>query len=201
VHLPKEQVLELAQGLHRRGTLLILDEAFSDFLGEGRSLASLVATLPNLLVLRSLTKFFAIPGLRLGYAIGPPRLLGRLQSARDPWSVNCLAQQAGIVVLEDTGYREKTRAFIARERAFLLGALGRLSGLKPFPSAANFLLVKAEEGPEVRELQDLLGRMGILIRNGDGFRYLGPRFFRVAVRTRRENRWLIEALAQVLGRS
>jgi len=199
VQVPQEELKDLAQLLQKRRILLILDEAFSDFRGRGQSLASAAPGLSNLLVLRSLTKFFAVPGLRLGYAIGPPRLLARLQAAKDPWSVNLLAQRAGISCVLDETYQQRSREVIAKESDSLFQALGKLPGLKLFPSAANFLLLKVERGPEVKELQELLGRKGILIRNREGFRFLGPRFFRVAVRAHPENERLIQALRQALG--
>ena len=179
--------------------LVVIDEAFMDFLPpqQQQSLISLVADYPNLVILRSLTKFYSLPGLRIGYAIAHPDRLRRWQSWRDPWSVNILAAQAAAAVLEDRHFQQQTWDWLIPAREQLQQGLASLPGLKPYPSAANFLLVQtAISSSRLQTL--LLKQEQILIRDCLSFPELGDRYFRVAVRTQGENQRLIQALADVV---
>lgn len=177
----------------RSKTFLVLDEAFMDFCEEG-SAKKLVTQGERAVILRSMTKFFAMPGLRLGYAMGPEPLIAALSALRDPWSVNTLAQAAGIASLGDAAYIAETRRFIGEEREHLFAALGAIPGLKPYPSAANYILAEVGTGQAVSELQTRLIRERILIRDCANFHGLDNRFFRAAVRTAGENERLLRAL-------
>ncbi len=190
-----ERVLDMAQG---SGTFLVIDEAFIDFCEENSSVRMIVRS-ANSMVMRSMTKFYALPGLRLGYAVASERVIGRLERLRAPWSVNTLAQVAGLVSLADSGYRAHTLRLVAAERDFLLGALAQVSGLVPHPSAANYLLVEATAAPPAGELRQRLVADRLIIRECGNFTGLDDRFFRVAVRLRDENERLVRALAAICG--
>lgn len=180
--------------------LVIVDEAFMDFLrpSEQESVVEWVEQYPNLVVVRSLTKFYSLPGLRLGYAIAHPDRLQRWQHWRDPWSVNTLAAAVGEVVLQDTAFQQQTWDWLIPARAQLFQAVGQRPGLHPLLGTANFLLVQAEAS--VTHLQaELLRRHQILIRDCLSFAELGDRYFRVAVRSEVENQQLIAGLVDVLG--
>jgi len=180
--------------------LVVVDEAFMDFLppSERESLIDTVEEFPNLVILRSLTKFYSLPGLRMGCAIGHPDILRRWQLQRDPWPVNTLAAAATAAVLRDTVFEQKTWDWLPVARQELFEGLASLPGLRPFPGAANFLLV--ESSVSVSALQkSLLERHRILIRDCLSFPELGDRFFRVAVRSRADNLRLIAGLSEVLG--
>ena len=180
--------------------LVVVDEAFMDFLppSERESLIDAVEEFPNLVILRSLTKFYSLPGLRMGCAIGHPDILRRWQLQRDPWPVNTLAAAATAAVLRDTVFEQKTWDWLPVARQELFEGLANLPGLRPFPGAANFLLV--ESSVSVSALQkSLLERHRILIRDCLSFPELGDRFFRVAVRSRADNLRLIAGLSEVLG--
>ena len=182
---------------------LIVDEAFIEFVGEEDGAddgALLQADAPNLVVLRSLTKLFAIPGLRLGFAVAPPDIALGLRRALAPWSVNALAQAVGVAALADTGYVQATRAFVREERSGLAEKLAALPGLRVFPGRANYLLVKMGEGPvDARGLAQRLLQKGIAIRVCDDFDGLDGRYFRVAVRTAEENARLVEETKLILA--
>ncbi len=180
------------------GTFIVLDEAFMDFCEEGSG-KYLVADRDMGIVLRSMTKFFALPGLRIGYAIASPDTIRRLEAVRGPWSVNTPAQIAGVVSLRNTGYIRRTIQYIEAERDFLASGLADTGGLRPFPSAANYLLVKTSEGNTATELREKLIRRHILIRDCSNFQGLDGGFFRVAVRKRDENVRLLEALGKIHG--
>jgi L-threonine-O-3-phosphate decarboxylase len=180
--------------------LVVVDEAFMDFLlpDEQQSVIDLVLEHPNLAVLRSLTKFYSLPGLRLGYAIAHPDRLQRWQAWRDPWSVNALAAAAGSVIVRDTAFQEQTWEWLAAAKAQLFQGLSELPGLKPFLGAANFLLVESARSV-VRLQTDLLKQHQILIRDCLSFPELGDRYFRVAIRTEAENQRLLDGLRQILS--
>ena len=181
------------------GTLLVLDEAFIDFCGEEASSARQMACNGNGIVLRSLTKFYAIPGLRLGYAVADEKLCDRLSRLRGPWSVNTLAQQAGIAALADSGFREKSLAFVRREREELINRFSAISCLQPFPSTANYVLLRLGNGHLAGDIRRKLLARHILIRDCSSFVGLDESFIRVAVRTREENARLVDNLAESLA--
>lgn len=190
----KEAILPLVGQLG----LVVVDEAFMDFLPPemGESLIGAVGEFPNLVILRSLTKFYSLPGLRLGCAISHPDILRRWQLWRDPWPVNALAAAAAVAVLRDAAFDRQTWDWLPGARRELFEGLADLPGLRPFPGAANFLLV--ESSVSVARLQkSLLEKHRILIRDCLSFPQLGDRFFRVAVRESADNLRLIAAIKEV----
>ncbi|KAM3114547.1 threonine-phosphate decarboxylase CobD [Phormidesmis sp. 146-33] len=180
-------------------SLVVVDEAFMDFLTPDcqQSLIDEVENYPNLVILRSLTKFYSLPGLRLGYAIAHPDRLSQWQQRRDPWSVNVLASVAAIAMLKDTEFQQQTWDWLESAKPALFDGLKQLPGLHPFPSAANFFLVKTERS-SVEIQKQLLADHKILIRDCLSFDELGDRYFRVAVRSESENNRLLEGLTNVL---
>lgn len=180
--------------------LVVVDEAFMDFLrlNQQQSMMDWVQDHPNLVILRSLTKFYSLPGLRLGYVIAHPDRLRRWQQWRDPWSVNALAVAAAIAVLQDIPFQQQTWDWLEEARLHLFQGLAALPGLHPLPGAANFLLVRSESSVLAIQRQ-LLQRYQILIRDCMSFAELGDRFFRVAVRTPAENQRLLDGLADILN--
>jgi histidinol-phosphate/aromatic aminotransferase/cobyric acid decarboxylase-like protein len=194
--------------LHNRAVLLpsleqfalvIVDEAFMDFLPPDRqqSLIDDVQRYPNLVILRSLTKFYRLPGLRFGYAIGHPDILTRWQQRRDPWSVNVLASAAAIASVQDVAFQQQTWDWLSLTQPKLFEGLAALPGLHPYPSAVNFFLVRSH--PSVTDLQKkLLQQQQILIRDCLSFPELGDHYFRVAVKSDADNHRLLQGLAHVL---
>lgn len=192
----REEILPLLD----RFALVVIDEAFMDFLPpeEDQSLISLVKDYPNLVILRSLTKFYSLPGLRIGYAIAHPQRLERWQTWRDPWSVNILAECAAKAIVRDVDFQQQTWRWLPPARAELFEGLQNIPQLQPLPSAVNFLLV--ETNISSSQLQEkLLKDYQILIRDCLSFPELGDRYFRVAVRSSPENQNLIQALKQVIA--
>lgn len=132
---------QVATALLEKGIILIIDEAFMDFLKEEQySFIPYLAECPNVIVVRSLTKFYAIPGLRLGYAVSyHPTCLLDLQENRAPWTVNTLADTAVPVMLADKLYQEKTRDWLEQEKTYLFSQLCRFSCLQPVHPSVNYL--------------------------------------------------------------
>jgi threonine-phosphate decarboxylase len=174
------------------GAFLVVDEAFMDFCEEG-SVKGLAAENPRMLVLRSLTKFYALPGLRLGWAAGAPATIARLAALREPWSVNSLAQAAGLASLADRAYALRSREIVATWRQAFAEDLGALPGVTVYPGAANYLLLRLA-GPDAEKVAERLAGERMLARHCDNFLGLDQRFLRLAVRSVEEN----SALAKIL---
>jgi adenosylcobyric acid synthase len=178
--------------------LFMVDEAFADFIG---GLDSLTRNRPsNVIVLRSFTKFFAIPGLRLGWALADTEIARKVRHLLPPWSVNTLAQKVGEAALGDRTYAEQTRALVKQLRKDLQEALHSLPGLKVYPGESNFLLIRIDhKNTNAPRLASQLLPQGIAIRVCENFEGLDSRFFRVAVRTGEENERLCQALSLALA--
>ncbi len=195
---PTELLRELAR--RNPSTLFVIDEAFADFV-EGLDRMTQKRP-PNVFVLLSLTKFYAIPGLRLGCAVGDPALVREIRRFIPPWSVNALAQAVGEAALNDGPYASRSRGTVRKLRKELVEDLHSISGLTVYPGEANFLLVRLGRGmPASPLLGEELLREGIAIRVCTNFTGLDERFFRVAVRTEEENERLIASLRRALGQS
>src|SRR5262249_28598137 len=180
-------------------TLFAVDEAFLPLPcaagPEARSMAGQVGGLPNLVVVRSLTKYYALPGLRLGYAVASPTWAARLRAQAVPWSVNALAQIGGLAALADEGYRARTAAWLQAEAVTLAGRIGRTSRrCRPVPSETSFVLIRLE-GVTSAEAVGTLRERGIVVRDASNFVGLGDRFVRVAARSAEDNGRLLAALA------
>jgi cobyric acid synthase CobQ len=176
----------------------LIDEAFADFVEGYVSVAQ--SKLPNVLVLRSMTKFYAMPGIRLGYLIAEESIAQTLRDYLPPWSVGSLSQAVGVAVLKDTDYAVRTRQAIAASREVLHKQLEAFDRFRVFPSAANYLLVRIDQtGLDAQMLADeLLKNHRIPIRVCANYAGLDARYFRVAVRSDEENTRLVDALTKVV---
>jgi threonine-phosphate decarboxylase len=183
---------KLLAALARRhpATLFVVDEAYQPFAaGLG---SALDAAADNVLVLRSMTKDYGLAGLRLGYAVGPELLVEALRCVQSPWSVNSLAQAAGVAALDDPAHRARCLDSLAQAKAELTAGLTRL-GLPPVPSVVPFFLVRVGDGAAFRE--ELLAR-GILVRDCASFGL--PAYVRISTRRPEENERLLAAIREVL---
>ncbi|HLO25803.1 MAG TPA: threonine-phosphate decarboxylase CobD [Geobacteraceae bacterium] len=193
----QEEVAELLDICREAGTLPVVDEAFMDFCEEASVKRHVIESGAGV-VLRSMTKFYGFPGLRLGYALAAPSLTERLVTLRLPWGVSTLAQAAGLAALADNTHAGRSRAFVAEERTFLMNGLCDLPGVRLWPGAANYVLARLDGGMTAAGLQGRLLPERILIRDCGNFHGLDGHFFRVAVRTREENERLLAALGHAL---
>jgi threonine-phosphate decarboxylase len=199
--IPRADIESIARSALMRKSFVVVDEAFIDFV-EAESVKALVRQNPYLIVLRSLTKVYALPGLRLGYLFGAARTVGELAAYQEPWSVNAPALSVALACLEDKGFTTKTECWLEKERRFLSRRLEAVRGLRPFPSQTNFLLVKIDRnGFDALQLRSFLARNKILIRACDSFAELGVEYFRIAVRRRKDNLRLLAALKEWSGSS
>lgn len=199
--IPQGEVRSILEEAWERDILVLLDEDCMDFVEDEKRLflAGEVEKYPNLFTLRSFTKFFALPGLRIGYGVASKNMVELLSKAKVPWNVNCLAQAAALKALENCRYQQKTRETIKKERLFLTRELGSFRGLKVYPSEANFILINIENtGLTADKVKERMLEHRILIRDCSSFRGLNHHYIRVTVRSRRENMRLIKALRKVL---
>jgi histidinol-phosphate/aromatic aminotransferase/cobyric acid decarboxylase-like protein len=184
---PAETVAALA----RPGRIVVVDEAFAEFLDDAGGVANR-RDLPGVVAVRSLTKLWGLAGLRVGYLTGPAPLIARLGAARQPWSVNTLALTA-IEALTSPAAEDERRArahAVAALRTDLLGALRSVPGLRVWNASANFVLIRSERPG----LRDRLLHHGLAARRADTFPGLDDRYARVAVRDRDTNARLVAAL-------
>jgi len=196
--LPKKEMLTLVKEVQKRKIFLVLDEAFID-LYEEESLIKEVKNYDHLIILRSLTKFFGLPGLRIGFAASNSKLIKKLEAQKIPWSVNCLAQIAVREVLRDEKFITKSRSFLLEEKEFFYQELSNIEGWKVYKPSANFIFIKLLGNISSEGLMGQLAKKGILIRDCSNFRGLEEgKFIRVAVRTRKENIKLLEELKLIL---
>ncbi|MDF2960875.1 MAG: cobalamin biosynthesis protein CobQ [Paenibacillus sp.] len=175
---------------------VILDEAFIDFSPDEDRLTMIrkASESRHLMVIRSMTKFYSIPGLRLGFIVAHPDHIRTMRHQQVQWSVNTMAQLIGAAVLDDYDYGRRTQAWLAEERPWLTNRLREL-GLIVTPSDTNYLLFSLKQlGLKVQELQVEMGRRGILIRDASGFPGLDESYVRVAVKLREQNERLVEEL-------
>jgi len=195
----REDIMDLVNDNPKR--LIVVDEAFMDFV-ENEEQYSVIKEAPlmeNLIVVRSLTKFYGFPGLRLGYLVANESTVDKLMQYKEPWTVNTIAQVAGMAAINDGAFVEKTRQYVFGEKSFLHDGLTMIKGIQPFKPTVNFILVKIGDiGITSSEIQNLLLKSSILIRDCSNFIGLDERYFRVAVKTREENRKLLRALKSVI---
>jgi histidinol-phosphate/aromatic aminotransferase/cobyric acid decarboxylase-like protein/adenosyl cobinamide kinase/adenosyl cobinamide phosphate guanylyltransferase len=181
--------------LRRPGRVVAVDEAFMDLVpGEPGSLVR--ELLDDVVVVRSLTKALAVPGLRVGYAVAAPALAARLRAVRPPWSANALALAALEAAAARTDEIARIAARAATERADLAAGLAAIPGVRVWPGAANFCLVEVADGPAVVAA---LRARGIAVRPAASFPGLGPGHLRMTARAPAANSRLCEALEEVVG--
>ena len=190
-------LIRLATVAHRRGLWLIVDESFADYCAD-RSVLSQVSSWPQVLVLRSMTKFYALPGLRVGYAVSTPTTAGRVQRQLPPWSVSVMGQVAALAALKDEVHTRKSLKFMTQERERFRTRLAMLPGCTVMPAYANYCYVELPRDQHARAITTHLRRRGLLIRDCSSVPGANSRSVRLAVRTRSENERLLRELSQVL---
>ncbi len=201
VFYEKEDVLRIVQLAAEKNILVFLDEDYLDFVDDNKrySMAEYITRYGNLFILRSLTKFFALAGLRIGFGIASPEVVEAIEKAKMPWSVNSLAMFAATEAIKDDGFIKRSRLLISRSKRHLEKMLQDLPWLRVYPSETNFFLVEITKGPLTStQLKDRLASKGLLIRDCMDFDGLNNRFFRVSVNKPEENRKLMENLKSSL---
>ena len=174
-----------------------IDESFIEFSGIETCLEYVNHSDRRLFLLRSLTKFFGVPGLRIGYGVGSAGLIRAMEAYKEPWTINTLALEAAMCIYDDKAYMKRTRDYIQTERQRVFDALSGLPGLQVYPSGADFHLYKVE-GRSAQTLQKELLEQHINIRTCEDFAGLETQFFRAAIKRHEDNDRLIAALNNIL---
>jgi len=199
----RERLVALLELCRNAGITVVVDEAYLDLIEDaaGASAVSFIHRFPQLIVLRSLTKSFAVPGLRAGYLVAAEPMVGRLKSVQPPWSMNALSAALATGWIQRPEILAEARQALKEFRSTLWEGLKRIPGLRPFPSKANFFLCRITDPAWTNDrLAECLRRKGILIRICDDFTGLAPgRFIRLAVRRPEENERLLNVLKDCLG--
>lgn len=194
----RELIEELLRCCRKKNTALVVDECFIDFVQEAQNYTAvpLLAQYDNLVVLKAFTKVFAMPGIRLGYAMSANQALIQKLYAHGPdWAVSNLAQAAGAAALEDArAYIDKTVSYVSGEREKMRIAIGKM-GFDVFDSRANYLFFYS---PFELDLYDALNQEGIRIRSCSGYKGLASGFYRTAVSNSGENQRLITAMQKII---
>ena len=195
----RASILDLAEFCQKKGIIISVDENYIEFAPKGQdaTVVGYAKKYENLFVIRSVTKFYGMPGIRFGYAIAAESLIDTLQTVRQPWSINGLAGCATLAAFSDKEFIENTKRTITKEKAEFAKMLSEIGGLHVFPSETNFLLVKITS-PKITstELRDELGKEGLLIRDCCTFVGLDNTYFRLTVRSAEDNQRLVGALKE-----
>jgi threonine-phosphate decarboxylase len=193
----KEDVLDLADFCEKKKVIFSVDENYIEFAEKGQetTLAGMVKEYENLFVIRSVTKFYGMAGIRLGYGIAAPNLVKKLEDVRLPWSINSLASCATLAAFGDTDFIAGTKKTIAAERKALAESLSEIEGLHVYPSVTNFLLVKITNHKITStKLKEQLTNEHMLIRDCCTFMGMNDTYFRITVRSAKDNQKLVQTI-------
>lgn len=188
--LKRAAMLKIAAAAKKLRCYLVVDEAFIDFCPKD-SVVNEVCNNPYLIVLGSMTKFYALTGLRIGYGVFHQSVIKKIISYKEPWAVNTIAQRAGVVAMSDTEYRDETFSVMKEEKKFMEDGLGKLK-IEYIPSAVNYYLLRLSNAGEVI---NSLRHKGILVRDCSNFAGLNRAYIRIAVKSRRHNARLLKELS------
>lgn len=193
--IEKDVLMEIHEKVASLGAFLLLDEAFYEFCPPDYDSVKLLYGSSNLCVIRAATKFFALPGIRLGYAYASREIVERLQEIELPWSINIFADIAGRTIFKQVNYKDKSKEYIAEQREYMLRSLKEIKSIKAFESQCNFILIKLLNDIE-DNIFDFMIKRGIMIRKASSFEGLDKSYIRIAVKDYESNSYLIDCLKE-----
>lgn len=203
--LDKNHIRTLASMLKDSNSLLVIDESFIDFVGNDTlqdneySMRSLANEFDNIIVVHSFTKFYAIPGLRIGAAFSNPHIINQLNTFIPTWSVNTLAQAYTQSALNDVEYVKWTKQVLHEEQHYMYNALDAIAGITVYPPSANFILFHIEqEGVTADSINEALKKHNMIVRNCDSYMGLNSQWVRVAIKDHDNNVRLVDTLTDIL---
>jgi histidinol-phosphate aminotransferase len=185
--------LSVERAVARARGVVVLDEAYVDFANESQ--LDLIGKFPNLIILRTMSKSYALAGMRIGFALANPDLIADLDAVKDSYNMDRLAIVAAVAAIEDEAYHRKIVDYVVAERAWLEERL-REEGFEHSPSAANFVFVKPPQGSSAAAIADALRERRVLIRHYDREPIAG--WFRITIGTREQHERLLAALKEIL---
>ncbi|WP_084295155.1 threonine-phosphate decarboxylase CobD [Caldanaerobius polysaccharolyticus] len=196
-----DEMKRVAEASRIHGAYLMVDETYVEFTDDMSvySSSGILNEYPNVFIIRGFSKYFGIPGLRVGYAMTSDKeLLRFINDKKDPWSVNLLADIAARSVLKDKDYIRRSKDFMSSERRFMASELKKIDKLKVYDSVCNFFLCEILADIPAKEIARAAVKKGLLIRDASTFKYLGDKEFRVCIKLRKENQLLLDFLKGVL---
>ena len=203
--LDKDHIRTVASMLKDANSLLVIDESFIDFVGNDllqdneHSMRSLVNEFDNIIVVHSFTKFYAVPGLRIGAAFANETLITQLQQYIPSWSVNTLAQAYTKAALNDVDYIKQTKQELNDERAFMYNALDDIEGITVYLPSANFILFQVnQKGITANYINEELKKYNMIVRNCDSYVGLTNHWVRIAIKDHDTNIKLVDKLTNIL---
>ena len=203
--LDKNHIRTLASMLKDANSLLVIDESFIDFVGNDTlqdneySMRSLVNEFDNIIVVHSFTKFYAVPGLRIGAVFSNPQIIDQLNTFIPTWSVNTLAQAYTKAALNDIEYVKRTKQVLCEEQHYVYNALDAIAGITVYPPSANFILFHIEqEGVTADSINEALKKYNMIVRNCDSYMGLNSQWVRVAIKDHDNNVRLVDTLTDIL---
>lgn len=197
--LDTDEIREILEHCRRQGIFVMIDETYVEFAPDIQKISavSLVPDYENLMILRGTSKFFAVPGLRLGYGVcSNSRFLEAIQQIKNPWTINTLAAVSGGAMFQDEAYIQRTRSLILKERKRCLSILSQCPQYKTYPAFANFILVRLLDGTTSFELFEKCIRRNMMIRDCSSFEGLEGEYIRFCIQTKEENDKLLEVLTE-----
>ena len=203
--LDKNHIRTLASMLKDANSLLVIDESFIDFVGNDTlqdnkySMRSLVNEFNNIIVVHSFTKFYAVPGLRIGAIFSNPQIIDQLNTFIPTWSVNTLAQAYTEAALNDIEYVKWTKQVLREEQHYMYNALDAIAGITVYPPSANFILFHIEQdGVTADSINEALKKHNMIVRNCDSYMGLNSQWVRVAIKDHDNNVRLVDTLTDIL---
>jgi threonine-phosphate decarboxylase len=196
----KDEILDLVDFCNKKDIIFSIDENYIEFADESlnNSVVGSVKDYENLFVIRSVTKFYGMAGIRFGYAVAAGNIIDKLETTRLPWSINGLACQVTMAALSDRKFIENSKTTIAENREALAKDMGEIEGLHVYPSVTNFLLVKITNRKLTSTmLKELLAKERILIRDCCTFMGMDDTYFRVTIRSAQDNQKLVETIKRI----
>lgn len=193
-----EKIKKIADFLERKNKKLFIDEAFIEFVDDWKDKTAFLLKHKNIFILRALTKFFALPGVRLGYGLTyDEAILNEIKNIREPWSVNGVAEIAGKTMLLDTLYIHETENWIKKEKLWFYEELCKIDNIEVTPTETNFILVKLLND-NAKSFRKKMIENGVLVRDASNFMFLDESYIRLAIKDRKKNEQVLEALRRVL---
>jgi threonine-phosphate decarboxylase len=177
-------------------TLFVIDEAYADFTSNVITMVNEINTFPNLVLVKSLTKTYSIPGLRLGYIISQEQNIRAIQLAKMPWSVNTMAIEAGKFIVENAADIALPLKRLLADTSDLIRSLQQIENIEVYPTTTNFFLCQTKVKTAAALKKHLLNTHQLLIRDASNFKGLSPHYFRIAAQTPEQNQLLIDAIHQ-----
>lgn len=198
LRVDEKTLIEIYKIIKNKEAYLLLDEAFYEFSPKDYDSIELFkfSNYENIGIIRAATKFFALPGIRLGYGCCSVDKVKELEKVELPWSINSLADAAGQFIFKDKDYIEKSKDYIEEERNYLLEELSKIEGFKPYKTHTNYILIKLSAWNEEYIFNFLL-KKGIVIRKCSSFTDLSNGYIRVAIKDRNNNMRLINGLKEL----